>query len=103
MNSRTGRPNNCERGIEIVAEPQLSIVAFRYRPPTVSNPERLNGINREFLDRVNAGRRFFLSPTMLDGQFVIRICILCFRTHLDRVRECVETIKQTAEEFEERG
>jgi len=44
-------------GVEILAEPQLSIVAFRWK---------LNQANRDLLDRINGKKRIYLTGTMLD-------------------------------------
>lgn len=85
-------------GIEIVAEPQLSIVAFRLAPrgfDTAAENER----NRAFLSAINARRRVYLTGTMLGASFALRICVLSFRTHLDRMRECLEDIRNAAEEL----
>lgn len=78
-------------GIEVL-EPELSIVAFRYRPPT-GDPDEFN---RALLERINASRRVFLSSTILDGRFTLRACILCHRTHLDRVEEAAAIIRRAA-------
>ena len=79
-------------GIEILAEPQLSIAAFRlYRDGL--DEEALNALNRDLLARINARRRVYVTSTMLAGRFAIRICVLSFRTHLDRVREGLEDIR----------
>ena len=43
-------------GIEILAEPQLSIVAFRWRGEG-HDDEALNRINRDLLERINAKKR----------------------------------------------
>ncbi len=86
-----------EDELEIVAEPQLSILAFRLRRPGLDGAE-LTALNEEIRRRVNAGRRVFLTPTTLDGRYVIRICVLHFRTHLDRVRECMEAIRHAVVE-----
>jgi aromatic-L-amino-acid decarboxylase len=85
-------------GIEIVAEPQLSIVAFRLVRLEL-DPEALNQLNRDLLARINARKRIFLSGTLLDGRFVVRICILSFRTHLDRMRMGIEDIRNAVEEL----
>ena len=79
-------------GIEILAEPQLSIVAFRLRPPGLSEDE-LNRLNRSLLDRINGRKRVFLTGTLLGGRFAIRICVLSFRTHRDRMEEGLEDIR----------
>lgn len=79
-------------GIEIVAEPQLSVVAFRLvRPGMIT--DALNQLNRQVLQQINTRNRVHLSGTTLNGNFVIRICILSFRTHLDRVQMCLEDIR----------
>ena len=83
--------------VEIVAEPQLSLLAFRYAPPGVE-PEEQDRLNQAILDRVNAGRRVYLTATRLDGRFVPRICVLHFRTHRDRVAECLDAIREALRE-----
>jgi len=79
-------------GIEIVADPQLSIVAFRLVKPGLDR-EALSRLNRELLARVNARQRVHLSGTVLGGAFVLRICVLSFRTHLERLAEGLEDIR----------
>ncbi|HSS45528.1 MAG TPA: aminotransferase class I/II-fold pyridoxal phosphate-dependent enzyme [Thermoanaerobaculia bacterium] len=82
-------------GIEILAEPQLSIVAFRLRREGLEDAA-LNQLNRDLMDRVNAGKRVYLTGTTLGDRFAIRICVLSFRTHLDRMREGLEDIRRSA-------
>ncbi|MFQ5743933.1 MAG: pyridoxal phosphate-dependent decarboxylase family protein [Acidobacteriota bacterium] len=79
-------------GIEIVAEPQLSLVAFRLVRPGL-DAEQLNRLNRALIDGINLRKRVFLSGTVLDGSFLLRICVLSFRTHMDRMREGLEDIR----------
>ncbi len=85
-------------GIEIVAEPQLSIVAFRLAPRG-SDAAGENERNRAFLAAINARKRVYLTGTMLGDRFALRICVLSFRTHLDRMRECLEDVRAAAEEL----
>jgi aromatic-L-amino-acid/L-tryptophan decarboxylase len=82
-------------GIEIVAEPQLSILAFRLKPQGLAQIS-LNELNRKFLERINAAQRVCLTPTFLEGAFVIRIALLSFRTHEDRLRAGLEDIRREA-------
>jgi aromatic-L-amino-acid decarboxylase len=79
-------------GIEILAEPQLSIVAFRLGRPGMDGPA-LDRLNRDLLARVNAKRRVYLTPTLLRGRFAIRICVLSFRTHRDRMELALEDLR----------
>ncbi len=83
--------------IELVAEPQLSIVAFRLRTPTLDAAAADNA-NRAWLARVNARGRVFLSGTMLNGRFVLRLCVLSFRTHAERVLQAIEDLRATLPE-----
>jgi aromatic-L-amino-acid decarboxylase len=78
--------------IRIVAEPQLSLLAFRHEPAGVE-ASRWNEHNRALLRRINARQRVHLTGTTLDGEFAIRICVLSFRTHRDRVEACVEDLR----------
>jgi aromatic-L-amino-acid decarboxylase len=80
-------------GIEILAEPELSLLAFRLVPPGVSDPEELNRINRDFQDRINARQRVFLTGTMLGKVYALRICILAFRTHKEHVEQAMEDVR----------
>ncbi|MBI4730389.1 MAG: aminotransferase class V-fold PLP-dependent enzyme [Acidobacteria bacterium] len=79
-------------GFELPWEPDLSAVAFRYRPAS-GDPE---GFNRRLLDRINASGRIYLSSTVLRGRFTIRACLVSHRTHRDRVEEAVEIIRRAA-------
>jgi len=79
-------------GIEVVAEPELSLLAFRLRRPGLDGPG-LDALNRRFLERINARRRVYLTGTVAHGRFLCRICVLSFRTHLDRMRAAVEDIR----------
>jgi aromatic-L-amino-acid decarboxylase len=77
---------------EVLDEPQLSIVAFRLRAPE-TEAERLGP---ELQRRVNARRRVFLSSTRIGGRYALRICVLSFRTHEDRVRDAAQALKEEA-------
>jgi aromatic-L-amino-acid decarboxylase len=88
-------------GIEILAEPQLSIVAFRLAWPDL-DAEAENALNRAFLAAINDRRRVYLTGTMLGQKFALRICVLSFRTHLDRMREGLDDVRAAAEEVRSR-
>ncbi len=83
-------------GFECVDEPQLSVLPFRYRPARGD----VNDFNRRLIQRVNDKRRVFLTSTLLQGEFVLRICVLSFRTHGRHVQAAVEDIVTAAAELE---
>ena len=57
------------------------------------HPDRFGA---EVLRRVNARRRVFLSSSTIGGRYVLRICVLSFRTHADRVRDAVTALREEA-------
>lgn len=74
---------------ELLDEPQLSVVAFRLRGQD-------DHANAALLRRVNARGRVFLSSTRVQGRHAIRVCVLCFRTHRDRLDDALEALRQEA-------
>ena len=83
-------------GFELRWKPDLSVVAFSYG---FRNGDQ-NEMNRRLLERINDSRRVFLSSTSIHGRYVIRACILSFRTHHDRIEEAVEIIRAAADELD---
>jgi len=85
-------------GIEVVAEPQLSTLAFRLNPGGLlpEDTEELNRLNRQLIKAINDRKRVFLTGTKLGDRFVIRICVLSYRTHRDRMQACLEDIREAA-------
>ena len=77
-------------GVEIAAAPQLTVIAFRLRGS--------DELNRQLLERINARKRVMLTPTRLAGRFVIRICVVSFRTHRDRMEQCLDDIREAVRE-----
>lgn len=84
--------------LEILAPPELSLFAFRWSPPGISL-EDSNRLNREWLERTNARRRVFLTGTVLEGRFVLRICVLSFRTHRERIESALEDLGDALREI----
>ena len=82
--------------MQIVAEPHLSLTAFRLQPGGCSG-EELDALNRDLLARVNAKQNVYLTGTVLDGRFALRICVLSFRTHMDRMELCVADLREAAD------
>lgn len=83
--------------VEILARPQLSVLAFRLDPGD-RRAEAVDALNERWLEAITRRQRILLSPTRLDGRFALRMAILSFRTHADRVREGLADIRAAAEE-----
>ena len=85
-------------GMTVVAEPQLSLFAFRLAPAGAS-AEEANRLSRELMARVNARQRVLLTGTLLGDVFAIRMCILSFRTHRDRIGMALDDLRDAAAEL----
>jgi aromatic-L-amino-acid/L-tryptophan decarboxylase len=70
--------------IEVFSQ-HLSITTFRYKPDDI-DPEReqayLNKLNQSLLNRLQSGGEVFLSNAVLNENFLLRVCIVNFRTRL---------------------
>jgi len=83
--------------IEVVAAPQLSVLAFRL-VLSDRTPEELDALNQRFLEAITRRQRILLSSTRLNGRFSLRLAVLSFRTHEDRILEGLEDIRDAASE-----
>jgi aromatic-L-amino-acid decarboxylase len=61
--------------------------------------DALDKFNRRLLARVNARQRVLLTGTSAGGRFALRICVLSFRTHRDRVEAALEDIEASLAEL----
>jgi len=86
--------------IEIVDEPQLSVVPFRLERRGGEGLGNWNRRNAAFLQAINARKRVFLSSTLLPGrgghEFTLRVCVLSFRTHAPRIAQALEDVAAAA-------
>ena len=83
--------------LEIVTEPRLSLLSFRVRG------DHEDEATRALLHAINARQNVYLTGTMVDGRFVARICVLSFRTHMDRMEMCVQDIRAALAEVLAKG
>ena len=88
-----------EPHFECLSVPELSVITFRYRPARGD----IDVFNKRLLARIVDSGRLFLSSTILRGQFVIRVCILSFRTHQQEVDEAFEIVREFANDLTKRG
>ncbi|CAN5744684.1 aspartate aminotransferase family protein [soil metagenome] len=84
---------------ELAAPVGLSICCFRYVPPDLDDgegrEEYLDLLNERIMAAVQMDGRVYYSNAILGDRFVLRTCIVNFRTeaeHLDRVLEVTEEL-----------
>jgi glutamate/tyrosine decarboxylase-like PLP-dependent enzyme len=75
-------------GFELGPPPDLSVVTFRCKSPRGDT----NALNREFIRMLQEDGQVYLSSTMIDGKFTIRLVALSFRTHLDDIERTLEVL-----------
>jgi hypothetical protein len=52
----------------------------------------LNNLNQELLNRLQAGGEVFVSNAVVDGKYVLRACIVNFRTSLNDIEALPEIV-----------
>jgi glutamate/tyrosine decarboxylase-like PLP-dependent enzyme len=77
-------------GFEVGPEPDLSIVTFRYRPPVGDVTE----FNQRLVQAIHADGRVFLSSSVIDDEFTIRLAVLAFRTHLSTIDLTLQILRE---------
>jgi glutamate/tyrosine decarboxylase-like PLP-dependent enzyme len=83
-------------GFEAGPYPDLSIVTFRYRP----RHGDANELNRRLLAAVHDDGKVFITSTLIDGAFTLRLAVLNFRTHLATVDYLLGLLQQKAGELD---
>jgi aromatic-L-amino-acid decarboxylase len=79
---------------QLMAPVPLSLVCFRLNDGRTE--EELDGLNREFLSRLNATGRVLLTQTTLRGKYVLRLSIGSRTTERRHVREAWLLMEETA-------
>ena len=83
-----------ERGWEVVAPVEMSVVCFRHLPGGLTDEGALARHNAAILDRVNASGRVFLSHTRLGERHVLRVAIGNLRTEESHVAEAWRLLRE---------
>lgn len=80
---------------QLMSSTLLGLVVFRYRDPEMG-PDRTNRANERILDAVNASGDVFLSQTVLDGRYVLRLSVGNLRTRREHVELAWRRLEQEA-------
>jgi aromatic-L-amino-acid decarboxylase len=82
-------------GVVLDAEPQLSLFAFHLAWPG-SDLGAENAATQEMLEDVTARGRVMITGCTVDGRYLARVCVLCFRTHADIMDACLADVAEAA-------
>ncbi|MBV6417335.1 MAG: L-2,4-diaminobutyrate decarboxylase [Steroidobacteraceae bacterium] len=78
------------------APPQLSLFAFHLAWPGSTRAEE-DAATRELLERVTRRGRVIITGCHAGGRFLARVCVLSFRTHQDRIDDCVAHVAEESQ------
>lgn len=82
-------------GWEMGPFPELSVVTFRWIPERGD----ADAFNKRLLEAVHDDGKVFISSTLIDGKFVLRLAVLHFRTHLATVDYLLGLLEKLASEL----
>lgn len=77
-------------GFEVGPYPDLSVVTYRYIPKQGD----VNAFNQQLIKEIQKDGRIFISSTMLNGNFVLRLAVGVFRTHLDEINQTLDVLAE---------
>jgi len=80
---------------ELMAPPGLSVVCFRFVHPSATDDASHAALNKRLLERLQLGGEAFLTSTELHGRFVLRACIVNYRStraDIDRMLDAIRAI-----------
>lgn len=77
-------------GFQMGPFPDLSIFTFRFIPPKGD----VNEFNQKLVEAVQRDGRIFLSSTTIDGKFTLRLAVLGFRTHLEKIDLSIDILQE---------
>jgi aromatic-L-amino-acid/L-tryptophan decarboxylase len=66
---------NKESDFELMAPAPLNLICFRYHPPSINQEAKLASLNKSLMDTLNASGTMYLTHTLLNDIFVLRLCI----------------------------
>ncbi len=77
-------------GFDVGPEPDLSVVTFRYVPERGDADE----FNQRLVQAIHRDGRVFLSSSVIDDRFILRLAILVYRSHLEDVDLVIEVLRE---------
>jgi aromatic-L-amino-acid decarboxylase len=84
-----------EEGWVRVAPVPFSTVVFRFAPAGLGDQEA-DALNQAIMDRVNATGEIFLSHTVLEGRYCLRMALGNLKTRMDHVEQSWEHLRGAA-------
>lgn len=87
-----------EPDFELTAPLSLNVVCFRYHPDEMAE-EKLNAINQKLNHQLNDTGKIYLTHTIVNGQYTLRMVTGQTNVTLDHVGKAWDLIKNMAREI----
>ena len=84
-------------GFEVGPEPELSIFVFRY----VDIEGDVDEFNRRLVEALRRDGTIFLTSTLIDNVYMLRLSILSYRTHIDTIDLAIDVIRREVDKLKE--
>ena len=86
--------------LELLTDITLSICCFRYVPPDRDlDDAALDALNKQIMERVQAGGAAFLTQAMVHGRFALRANVLHYATTSEDIAALVGVVRETGAEL----
>jgi len=87
--------------LQLAGKPELSICCFRYTPSSLQgDEERIDRMNERIVEALALGGNFLLSPALVDGRPVLRVCLCSHATRAHHMDELLAEIRRIADNLD---
>jgi aromatic-L-amino-acid/L-tryptophan decarboxylase len=77
----------------------LSITTFRYIPDSTMSEDELNALNERLMVKIQSDGKAFVTNAVIDGRYLMRACIVNFRTTAEDIEGFLEVVRDTYRVF----
>lgn len=81
---------------ELLAPVDFSLVCFRYLPSGITDEAKINEINEQLLQTLNASGKLYMTHTKLNGKYTLRMVIAQTYVEFRHVENAWKLIRETA-------
>ncbi len=84
---------------QLLAPVPLATICFRYKPVGINDENRLNELNAELMETLNATGKLYLTHTKLDGVYTLRLVIGQTQLRETHIQEAWQMIQEVAHQL----
>jgi aromatic-L-amino-acid decarboxylase len=87
---------NSSYDFEMVTPRTLNLLCFRFKPENIDDPDQLNRLNEQLLQKINATGKIYITHTKLNGTYTLRMVIAQTNVNAFHVDNALKLIQETA-------